>query len=134
MNELPPDSLEARYFEKSSNQNDNDVRLLSMRVDKRPKIVATNEKPASGKLLSTSIKLVQDKLLPGFLKAKNLKNSSDQDDNNIRLPPVRADKGPRTTIANRKPGNGKLSLVLTKLVIRIGQDVWTKKVLILKIG
>ena len=47
-----------------------------MRAGKGPKIVAANGKPASGKLLSTSTKLVQDELPPGSPEARNLEDSS----------------------------------------------------------
>ena len=55
--ELLPDSLEARSLEDSSNQDDNNIRLPPMKAGKRPRTAAANEKPASGKLSSASIKL-----------------------------------------------------------------------------
>ena len=90
-----------------------------MKAGEGPRIVAANGKPANGKLLLVLTKLVQDELLSGSPKAKSLEDSSNQDDNNIRLPPVRVGKGPRTTAANEKPTSGKLLLVSTKLALRI---------------
>ena len=84
--------------------------------------------------MSASTKLVQDELLPDSLEARILEDSSDQDDNNVKLPPVRAGKGPRTAAANGKPASGKLSSASTKLALEIGQDVRAKKVLTLKTG
>ena len=81
-----------------------------MRLGKGPKTAAANGKSASGKLLSASTKLVQDKLPPSSLKAKNLEDSSDQDNNDVRLLLVRVGKGPRTAAANGKLASGKLSL------------------------
>ena len=105
-----------------------------MRVGKGPRTTAANEKPVSGKLSSASTKLVQDKLPLGFPEARSLEDSSNQDDNNIRLPPVRVGKGPKTATANGKPVSGKLSSVSTKLTLGIGQDMRAKKVLTLKTG
>ena len=105
-----------------------------MRAGKGPRTAAANGKPASGKLLSASTKLVQDELPPGSPEARSLEDSSDQDDNDVRLPPVRAGKGPRTAAANGKPASGKLSSASTKLALGIGQDVRAKKVLTLKTG
>ena len=105
-----------------------------MRAGKGPRTAAANEKPASGKLLSALPKLVQDELLPGSLEARSIKDSSDQDDDDVRLPPVRAGKRPRTAATNGKPVSGKLSSASTKLALRIGQDVRAKKVLTLKTG
>ena len=105
-----------------------------MRVGKGPRTAAANEKPASGKLLSASTKLIQDELPPGSPEARSLKDSSKQDDNDVRLPSVRADKGPKTAAANGKLASGKLSSVSTKLTLGIGQDVRAKKVLTLKTG
>ena len=105
-----------------------------MRAGKGPRTAAANGKPASGKLLSASTKLVQDELPPGSPDARSLEDSSNQDDNDLRLPLVRAGKGPRIAAANEKPASGKLSLALTKLALGIGQDVRAKKVLILKTG
>ena len=105
-----------------------------MRAGKGPRTAAANGKPASGKLSSASTKLVQDELPPGSPEARSLEDSSNQDDDDVRLPPVRAAKGPKTAAANRKPGRGKLSLASTKLVLGIRQDVWDKKVLILETG
>ena len=105
-----------------------------MRVGKGPKTATANGKPASGKLLLASTKMVQDKLLPGSLEARSLKNSSEQDDNNVKLSPIKAGKGPRTAAANEKPASGKLLLALTKLALGFGQDVRAKKVFTLKTG
>ena len=105
-----------------------------MRVDKGPRTVASNKKSASGKLLLTTTTLVKNELLPNFLKVKSLEDSSNQDDNDIRLLSLRAGKGPRTTVLNRKPANGKLLLTSNKLALEIGQNVRVKKVLTLKIG
>ena len=77
-----------------------------MTVGKGPRTTAANGKPASGKLLSVSPKLVQDELPPSSPEAKSLEDSSDQDDDNVRLPPVRAGKKLRTAAANGKPANG----------------------------
>ena len=105
-----------------------------MRAGKGLRIAAANEKPASSKLLSASTKLVQDELLPGSPEARSLKNSSDQDDNDVRLSTMKAGKGPKTTTTNRKPVSGKLSSASTKLTLGIRQDIKAKKVLILKTG
>ena len=105
-----------------------------MRAGKGPRTAAANGKPASGKLLSASTKLVQDELPPGSPEARSLEDSSDQDDDDVRLPPVRVGKRPRTAAANEKPASGKLLLTSTKLALRIGQDVRAKKVLTLKTG
>ena len=129
-----PDSPEARHLEEGSDQVDNDVRLPPVRAGKGPKTTAANGKPASGKLLSASTKLVQDKLSPGSSEARSLEDSSDQDDDDVRLSPMRVGKGPRTTAANGKPASGKLSSASTKLALGIGQDVRAKKVLTLKTG
>ena len=105
-----------------------------MRAGKGPRTAAANGKPASGKLLSASTKLIQDKLPPGSPEAGSLEDSSDQDNDDVRLPPVRAGKGPRTAAANGKPASGKLSSASTKLALGIRQDVRAKKVLTLKTG
>ena len=105
-----------------------------MRAGKGPRTVAANGKPASGKLSSTSPKLVQDELPPDSLEARSLEDSSNQDDDDIRLPLMRVGKRPRTAAANEKPASGKLLLTSTKLALRIGQDVRAKKVLTLKTG
>ena len=105
-----------------------------MRVDKRPRTAAANGKLASGKLLLASTKLVQDKLSPGSPETRSLEDSSDQDDDDVKLPPMRAGKGLRTAAANGKPASGKLSSASTKLALGIGQDVRAKKVLTLKTG
>ena len=81
-----------------------------------------------------STKLVQNKLLPGSSKARSLKNSSDEDDDDVRLSPIRIDKKPRTSAANGKPASGKLLLASTKLFLGIGQDVRAKKLFTLNIG
>ena len=105
-----------------------------MRVGKRLRTVVANRKPASGKLLSASTKLVQDELLPGSQEARSLEDSSNQDDNNIRLLLMRAGKRLRTTAANEKPASSKLSSGSTKLALGIGKDMKVKKVLTLKTG
>ena len=105
-----------------------------MRANKGPRTAAANGKPASGKLLSASTKLVHDELLPGSPEARSFEDSSDQDDDDVRLPPVRAGKEPRTAAANGKPASGKLSSTSTKLALGIGQDVGAKKVFTLKTG
>ena len=105
-----------------------------MRVDKGPKIAAANGKPASSKLLSASTKLVQDELPFGFPEARSLEDSSDQDDDDVKLPPLKAGKGPRTIAANGKPVSSKLLLASTKLALGIGQDMRAKKILTLKIS
>ena len=95
-----------------------------------PRTAAANGKPANGKLLSASTKLVQDELLPGSPEAKSLEDSNNQDDNNVRLLPVKVSKRPRTVAANGKSVSGKLSSVSTKLALGIGQDVRAKKYLL----
>ena len=105
-----------------------------MRAGKGPRTAAANGKPASDKLLLASTNLVQDELSLGSTEARSLEDSSDQDDDDIRLPPVRAGKGPKTAAANGKPASGKLSSASTKLALGIGQDVRAKKVLTLKTG
>ena len=105
-----------------------------MKASKRPKTATTNEKPVSSKLLLASTKLVPDELLPSSSKVRSLENSSNQNDNDIRLPLLRADKRLRTTATNGKPVSGKLSLTLTKLPLRISSDVKGKKILTLKIS
>ena len=91
-----------------------------MKANKGPRIAATNRKPASNKLLSVSTKLVQEDLLPGCPEARSLKDSSGQDDNDVRLLSVKAGKKPKTAAANGKLASGKLLLVLTKLSLEIG--------------
>ena len=130
--ELPPDSPEARYLEKGSDQDDNDIRLPPVRVGKGPKTAAANGKPVGSKLSSASTKLVRDELLPGSLEARSLKDNNDQDDDDVKLLPVRAGKGPRIATANGKPASAKLSLTSIKLVLGIRQDVRAKKILTLK--
>lgn len=66
--------------------------------------------------------------MSGSLKAKSHKNSSNKDDNDIRLLPIKAGKKPRIVATNRKLGSGNLSSTLTKLVLGIGQDKKAKKV------
>ena len=105
-----------------------------MRAGKGPRTAAANRKLAIGKISSASTKLVQDEILFSSQEARSLEDSSDQDDNDVRLPPVRAGKGPRTAAANGKPASGKLSSASTKLALGIGQDVRAKKVLILETG
>lgn len=105
-----------------------------MRAGKGPKTAVANRKLASGKSLLESSKLVQDELTPGSPEVRNLENSSDQNVDNIRLPPVKASKRPKIGTVNRKPASSKLSLALTKVALRIGQDVRAKKILTLKTG
>ena len=105
-----------------------------MRAGKGPRTAAANGKPASGKLSLTSPNLVQDKLPPVSPETRSLEDSNDQNDDDIRLPPMRAGKGPKTATANGKPASGKLLSISTKLALRIGQDVRAKKVLTLKTG
>ena len=105
-----------------------------MRLGKGPRPATGNRILASGKLLLASTKLVQDKLPPGSLEAKSREDSSDQDDNNIRLPSVRAGKGPKTTAANGKLVSNKLSSASTKFFLRIEQDERHKKIPTLKTG
>ena len=105
-----------------------------MRVGKGPRTATANGKPVSSKLSSASPKLVQDKLPPSSLEARSLEDSSDQDDDDVKLPPMRVGKGPKTAAANEKLASGKLLSASTKLALGIGQDVRAKKVLILKTG
>lgn len=56
-NELLSGFPKAKSSKDSSNKDDNNTKLLSMRVGKKPKTVVANEKPASGKLLLVSTKL-----------------------------------------------------------------------------
>ena len=65
-----------------------------MRAGKKPRIAVANGKTANGKLLLVSTKLVQDELSPGFPEARSFEDSGKQDDNDVRLPLVRAGKGP----------------------------------------
>lgn len=71
-------------------------------------------------MLLASTKLVQDKLPLDSPKAKNLENSSNQNDNNVKLLPIKRNKRLRIKAANRKLANDKLALTLTKLVLKIG--------------
>ena len=105
-----------------------------MRVSKGPRTAAANAKPASGKLSSASSKLVQNELSPGSPEAVSLENNSNQDDDDVKLPPMREGKGPRIAAAKGKPAKGKLLSTSTKLGLRIRQDVRTKKVFTLKTG
>lgn len=122
------------HFKKGSNQNDNNVRLPTIKADKRPRAIAANEKLTNNKLLLASTKLVQDKLLFNSAEAKSVKNSSNHDDNDIRLLPIRVGKWPMIAAANRKAANSKLLLALTKLGLGIGQDMIVKKIITLKTG
>lgn len=130
--DLSPDSPEARHLKDGNNQDDNDIKLPPVRANKGTKTTAANRKPANNKLLSASTKLVQDKLPLGSLEARSLEDSSGQDENDIRLPLVKACKRPRTVDADRKPANSKLLSVLTKFAFRLRQDIRAKKVLTLK--
>ena len=105
-----------------------------MMACKGPKTAGANRKPRNSKLSLASTKLVQDKLLSGSPEARSLKDNSNQDDNNVRLPLVRGGKGLKTVAANEKPASSKLSSTSTKLALRIRQDVRAKKVLTLKTG
>ena len=105
-----------------------------MRACKGPKTIAVIKKPASGKLLSTSTKLDQDELLPGFSEAKSLEDSSNKNDNDVRLLLIKVGKGPRIIAANGKPSSEKLLSASTNLALEIGQDIRAKKILILKTG
>ena len=102
------------------------------KAGKEPRTAAANGKPVSGKLSLVSTKLVQDELPPGSPKARTLEDSSDQNDNDVRLPLVKANIGLKTAAANGKLVNGKLSSASTKLALKIGQDVRAKKLLTLK--
>ena len=102
-----------------------------MRAGKGPKTAAANGKPASGKLLSASIKLVQDELLLCSPEARSLKHGSNPDDDDVKLPPVKAGKRSKTAATNGKLASGKLSSALIKLALGIGQDMGAKKVLTL---
>ena len=79
-----------------------------MRAGKRPRIAAANGKPASGKLLLASIKLIQNELPPGSPETRSLGDSSNQDDDDVRLPPIKVGKGAKTSAANGKPASSKL--------------------------
>ena len=105
-----------------------------MRVGKRPSTPTANEKLASGKLSSASTELVQDELPPDSLEARSVEDSSNQNDDDIRLLPVRASKGPETAAANKKLASGKLLSASTKLALGIGRDMRAKEVLTLKTG
>lgn len=72
--------------------------------------------------------------MPSFLEARSFKNNSDQKDNDVRLPFVRADKKPKISSTNRKPASNKLLSASTKFALEIGQDVKDKKILTTKTG
>ena len=127
-----PDSLEVRHLEENSNQDDNNVRLPPVKTSKEPRRAATNGKSVNNKLSLALTKLVWDKLSLGFPKGRSLEDNSDQDDDNIKLLPKKAGKWPKIAAANEKLVNGKLLLILTKLALKIGQDVRAKKILTLK--
>lgn len=55
--ELPPGSPEVRILENSCDQDNNNVRLLSVTAGKRPKTATANGKPASDKLSLASTKV-----------------------------------------------------------------------------
>lgn len=110
-----PDSPEVKHFEKSSKQDNNNIKLSPVKAGKCLRTAVANGKPASGKLSWASTNLIQDELLPSCLEARNLENSSNQDDNNVRLFPMRAGKKPRTATANKKMANSKLWLASTEL-------------------
>lgn len=105
-----------------------------MGAGKNSKTAAANEKLASGKLLLASTKLVQDQLPLGSLKAKSCEDSSNQDDNHVKLPPMKAGKEPRTAVAIEKSASRKLLSTSTNFVLEIGQNVRAKKVFTLKTG
>ena len=67
-----------------------------------------------------------------FKSGRSLEDSSNQDNNNVRLPPVRAGKRLTTVTANRKLASSKLSSASTKLALGIEQDVRAEKGLTLK--
>lgn len=132
LDKLPPWSLKARYLEDSSNQYDNDVRLPLVKESKRSQTATANKKLTSSKQLFVSTRLIADKLPPNFSKVRHLKDSSDQNDNDVRLLSMRRNKKVKTKAAiNKKPVNSKLLSVSTKLTLRIRQDVKAKKVFIL---
>ena len=129
-----PNSLKARYLEDNSNKNDNNGRLPLVKIDEGLKGAVVNKKPATGKLLLVSKKLIKDELLPGSLEVRSFEDSSNQDDNDVRLLPVRVGKKSKTVTANGKPASSKLLLASTKLVLEIEQDVRAKKVFTLKMS
>lgn len=67
----------------------------------------------------------------GIPEARHLEAVSNQDDDDVRLLPVKKNKKPRTEATNGKPMSGKLLSTLTKLVLGIREDVKAKKVLTL---
>ena len=85
-------------------------------------------------MLLVSTKLVQDELLLDSPKTKSFKNNSNQNNNNVKLLLVMRSKRPKIKAANTKLANNKLLLILTKLNLKIGQDIKAKKVIILKTG
>lgn len=111
---------EVRHFKESSNQDNNNIKLLPVRADKGPMIATIDEKLASTKSSLTLTQLVQDELLLGSLEARNLEESSNQDDNYVRLSPVKASKRPKISVTNRKPISGKLLSASTKLALEMG--------------
>ena len=80
-----------------------------MRRGKKPRTATAYGKLASGKLLSASTKLVQDELSSGSPEASSLEDSNDQNDDDVRLPFVKAGKRPKTAATNIKLASGKLS-------------------------
>ena len=105
-----------------------------MKAGKGTRTAVANRKPANSKLLLASTKLVQEKLLPGSSKARNFEDSYNQNDNDIKLLPVKAGEKPRTIVTNVKPVSDKLLLTSTKLTLENWQDMRAKKVLTLKTG
>lgn len=77
------------------------------------------------------MKLVQDKQPPGVPETRHFEDSNNQNDNDVKLLPVRGKKGLRIEAANKKPVSSKLLLALTKLALKIRQNVRAKKVIIL---
>ena len=96
--------------------------------------IAANEKPVSGKLWLVSTKLVQDELPLGSSKDGSLEDSSDQDDNDVKLPFMKEGKRLGTASVNGKPVSGKLLSTSTKLALGIRQDVKANNIFILKTG
>lgn len=96
------------------------------------KTVIANRKLSRKRLSLALTKLTQDNLLLRLPETKSFKDSSNWNNNNIRLSFVRADKKSKTVATNKKLISDKLLSTLIKLVLRIKQDIKTKKVSILK--
>lgn len=69
--------------------------------------------------------------MPSSPETRYFENSSDQNNNNVRLLLVRKNKRLKTKVGNRKLVNDKLLSALSKLALKIEQDIKTKKVLTL---